>query len=105
MENILNYIKINDFISTSGQPKAEEFELIKKDAFEVVINLALSSAKNVLENEDEIVTSLAMSYFHIPVNFENPSKEQLKLFIKFLSYMKKILIRFTMKMQILLLKR
>ncbi|MBS9782212.1 MAG: protein tyrosine phosphatase family protein [Arcobacter sp.] len=85
MENILNYIKINDFISTSGQPKAEEFELIKKENFEVVINLALSSSSNALKNEDKTLSTLDMSYFHIPVNFENPSKEQLKLFIKLLS--------------------
>ena len=27
MENILNYIKINELISTSGQPNPEQFEV------------------------------------------------------------------------------
>ena len=42
--------------------------------FEEVINLALCNASNAIENEDKVVTSLGMSYFHIPVDFENPKK-------------------------------
>lgn len=81
MKNILNYIKINELISTSGQPKIEEFDLIKNEGFEVVINLALCNASNAIENEDKVVTNLGMSYFHIPVDFENPKASDLKLFI------------------------
>ena len=81
MKNILNYIKINELISTSGQPKIEEFDLIKDEGFEVVINLALCNASNAMENEDKVVTNLGMSYFHIPVDFENPKPSDLKLFI------------------------
>ncbi len=81
MKDILNYIKINELISTSGQPKAEQFELIKNEGFEVVINLALYNASNAIENENKVVTELGMSYFHIPVNFENPKLSDLKLFL------------------------
>lgn len=81
MKNILNYIKINELISTSGQPKIEEFDLIKDEGFEVVINLALCNASNAIEKEDRVVTNLGMSYFHIPVDFENPKPSDLKLFI------------------------
>ncbi|MGE0050687.1 MAG: protein tyrosine phosphatase family protein [Arcobacter sp.] len=81
MKNILNYIKINELISTSGQPKIEEFDLIKDEGFEVVINLALCDASNAIENEDKVVTNLGMSYFHIPVDFENPKPSDLKLFL------------------------
>ncbi len=84
MSKILNYIKINELISTSGQPKVEQFETIANEGFEVVINLALNSTSNALENEDKIVTDLNMSYFHIPVNFENPKLSDLKLFINVL---------------------
>ncbi len=81
MKDILNYIKINELISTSGQPKAEQFEIIKNEGFEVVINLALYNASNAIENENKVVTELGMSYFHIPVNFENPKLSDLKLFL------------------------
>ncbi|ADG93126.1 conserved hypothetical protein [Arcobacter nitrofigilis DSM 7299] len=85
METILNYIKINDNISTAGQPKEAELELLTKDRFEVVINLALSNATNALDNEDKIVSTLGMTYIHLPVDFEYPTKDDLKLFLTLLS--------------------
>jgi protein tyrosine phosphatase (PTP) superfamily phosphohydrolase (DUF442 family) len=81
MSNILNYIKINELISTSGQPTPEQFKQIAQEGFEVVINLALHNASNAIENEDIVVTDLNMAYFHIPVNFENPKASDLKLFV------------------------
>lgn len=81
MEEILNYIEINELISTSGQPSVEEFEIIANNDFEVVINLALHNASNAIENEDKIVTSLKMAYFHIPVDFENPKPSDVRLFL------------------------
>jgi len=84
MQKILNYIKINELIATSGQPKVEEFEIIANEGFEVVINLSVYKTSNSIENENKIVTDLNMSYFHIPVNFENPSSSDLKLFLNVL---------------------
>ena len=84
MNKILNYIKINELISTSGQPKIEELELIANEGFEVVINLAMPTTSNALKNEDKIVSSLNMSYIHIPVDFENPKISDLKLFLNIL---------------------
>ena len=88
MKEILNYIKINEFITTSGQPMIEEFELIKNEKFEVVINLSVFTSSNAIKNEDEIVTNLGMCYFHIPVDFENPKIEDLKKFINILQAFK-----------------
>lgn len=84
MNKVLNYIKINELISTSGQLKIEELELIANEGFEVVINLAMPTTSNALENEDKIVSSLNMSYIHIPVDFENPKLSDLKLFLNIL---------------------
>ena len=84
MNKILNYVKINELISTSGQPKIEELELIANEGFEVIINLAMPTTSNALENEDKIVSSLNMSYIHIPVDFENPKLSDLKLFLNIL---------------------
>lgn len=84
MNKILNYVKINELISTSGQPKIEELELIANEGFEVVINLAVNTTSNALDNEDKIVSSLNMSYIHIPVDFENPKISDLKLFLNIL---------------------
>jgi protein tyrosine phosphatase (PTP) superfamily phosphohydrolase (DUF442 family) len=84
MSKILNYVKINELISTSGQPSVEQFKEIADNEYEVVINLALYNASNAIENEDKIVTNLKMSYFHIPVDFENPKVSDLKLFLNLL---------------------
>ena len=84
MNKILNHIKINELISTSGQLKIEEFQIIANEGFEVVINLAVPTTSNSLENEDKIVANLNMSYIHIPVNFENPKISDLKLFLNIL---------------------
>lgn len=85
LETILNYIKINDYISTSGQPKEEEFKIILEKEFDVVINLAPYNSSNALENEDRVVTNLGLLYFHLPVDFENPSIEHLRIFLNLLS--------------------
>ncbi|NVJ54100.1 MAG: protein tyrosine phosphatase family protein [Campylobacteraceae bacterium] len=82
MNNILNYIKINENISTAGQPTSEQFEKIKEEGFEIVINLALSTATNALKNEDKIVTELGMTYIHLPVDFEEPKIEDVNKFLK-----------------------
>lgn len=84
MKNILNYIKINELIATSGQPSIEEFKVIAQEGFEVVINLAMYNSSNSIENENKVVTDLNMSYFHIPVDFENPKLSDLKLFLNVL---------------------
>lgn len=80
MDKILNCIKIDDFISTAGQPSPEQFELIAKEGFEVVINLALCESDNALENEDKIVTSYGISYVHLPVSWEKPQRKKLEEF-------------------------
>lgn len=88
MNSILNYIKINENISTAGQPSVEQFVKIKDEKFDVVINLALSSATNALENEDKVVSELGMTYIHLPVDFEEPKLSDLNLFLRIISSIK-----------------
>lgn len=84
MENILNYIKINELISTAGQPTVEQFKIIQENDFDIVINLALSNSTNAIENEDKVVSELGMTYIHIPVDFENPKLSDVKQFLNIL---------------------
>lgn len=94
MNKILNYIKVNESISTAGQPTIEQFALIKEEGFKVVINLALSNSSNALENEDKIVSEQGLVYIHLPVDFENPKRDDLILFLKLLQNLenKKVLV-------------
>lgn len=82
---ILNYIKVNEHIATSGQPTKEEFEYIANAGYEIVINLSMNNSEGRIEQEDEVVTNLKMNYIHIPVDFTAPSEENLLDFIEMLS--------------------
>jgi len=86
MQEIINYIKINDNISSSGQPTKEQFEEIAKDNYEIIINLSSHNSENKLENEDEILSKLGLIYIHLPVDFLSPTKKNLKDFIDILSF-------------------
>ena len=81
--NISNYIKINDQISTAGQPTKEELRQIAKEGFEVVINLAPHD-KGTLNDEDRIVSESGMIYFHLPISWETPQVDRLQLFLMLL---------------------
>lgn len=77
MNEILNYIKINELISTSGKPTAEQLETLKEEGFEVIVNIST----DFFDNENKTVSKLGMTYIHIPVDFEEPKVSDLKLFL------------------------
>lgn len=80
MEEIKNYCRVSNQIATSGQPTQEQFPKIAEAGYQAVINLALPSSTNALVDEGAIVTSLGMAYFHIPVIWEAPRIDDLRLF-------------------------
>jgi len=89
MKKILNYIKVSDTISTSGQPSKKQFKQIAKEGFEVIINLGLNTHPEALENENKIVSKNGMIYFHIPISWEEPEIDRLKLFLILLETLQK----------------
>ncbi len=83
MKSILNYIKVNDTISTAGQPTKKQFKVIADNGFDIVINLAMHN-KGALPEEDKIVSKNGMMYIHLPITWKNPEVERLKLFLHLL---------------------
>ncbi len=81
ISDIKNYIQIFDRIASSGQPKKEQFKDIADAGYQLVINLAMPDSENAVADEENIITSLGMSYIHIPVPFDAPSAEHLKEFL------------------------
>jgi protein tyrosine phosphatase (PTP) superfamily phosphohydrolase (DUF442 family) len=88
LAGIQNYRRIGDRLGTSGQPTEKEFPAIREAGFEAVINLALPSSDNALPHEGSIVTSLGMTYIHIPVNFQNPTVQDFQNFCGVISGLK-----------------
>lgn len=81
VESIYNYRKIDDRIATGGQPTEAQFEAIRDEGYQAVINLAPHDAENhALGNEPEILDRLGLDYTHIPVAWTNPTGADFEAF-------------------------
>jgi len=79
LSGVRAYLKIDERLSTSGQIKLEEIGAIKDAGFDVVVNLAPADEdRNQLEGYH--VVKQGMTYVHIPVSWENPRLEDLRMF-------------------------
>ena len=67
------WLRLDDRLTTSGQPSEED--LLKLAALGVrhVVNLALHTHERALPDETASVTGLGMHYVHIPVPFDAPA--------------------------------
>jgi uncharacterized protein (TIGR01244 family) len=77
VKDIYNYQFLNEKLSSSGMPTAEQMKEIADAGVQVVINLALLTSQGALPEEDHVVESLGMKYIHIPVEWNNPTKQNL----------------------------
>lgn len=77
---ILNEFKLTPTICTSGQPSEDQFREIAAHGYQYVINLAMPNHEKSIANEGQIVTELGMTYIHLPVPFDAPTKAHLDQF-------------------------
>jgi protein tyrosine phosphatase (PTP) superfamily phosphohydrolase (DUF442 family) len=81
VSEIYNYLRIDERLATGGQPSEEELAAAAADGVEVVINLALhDDPRYALPDETGCVQGLGMKYVHIPVQFDNPTEDDLAAF-------------------------
>ena len=80
MKEIYHYLEVDDNLSTSGMPTAEQLREAAEAGVQVVVNLALTTSEGALPEEDKLVQSLGMKYVHIPVEWGNPTRENLEHF-------------------------
>jgi protein tyrosine phosphatase (PTP) superfamily phosphohydrolase (DUF442 family) len=78
--DIYNYRKVNDQISTGGQPTEEQLRSAAAEGFTTVINLAMINSDRALDDEAGLVRSLGLAYHHIPVQWENPQESDFMAF-------------------------
>lgn len=83
--HIHNFHKLSDTLACSGQPTEGQIKGLSTQQYQVVVNLGLSDAKYSLPDEAASVKQLGIEYFHVPVLFDNPQINDLKLFIKYMS--------------------
>ena len=83
LSSIYNYRQVTPQLAASGQPDEEELAAIAQAGYEVVLNIALhDDSRYSLRDEERTVRSLGMRYIHIPVRFEAPTEEDLRLFFQ-----------------------
>lgn len=72
--DILNWRRIDDRLTTSGQPSAEQFKHIHALGVTAIINLAHSDNANAMPDEAGIIDGMDMDYVYIPVDFAAPTE-------------------------------
>ena len=77
---IYHWHRLDDRVTTSGQPTEEQLVEIAALGVRRVINLGLHSLEKALPNEAASVTALGMVYTHIPVEFQNPTEADFATF-------------------------
>jgi len=79
-QEIVNYRKVDDWLITGGQPTEEQLKSAAAEGVKTVINLATINPRYSLEDEEGLVCSLGMTYYHIPVDWENPQESDFEAF-------------------------
>jgi protein tyrosine phosphatase (PTP) superfamily phosphohydrolase (DUF442 family) len=82
IEDIYNYLPLSEMLLSSGMPTAGQMSDISRSGVELVINLAMPDAPRALPDEARLVTSLGMKYIGIPVEWDKPTKKNLKDFME-----------------------
>ena len=67
---------------TSGLPTETQFQTLGKAGVDLVINLMPDSSNTEYNNEAELVEQAGMEYVYIPVDWQNPSREDLDKFFR-----------------------
>ena len=80
IQDIYNSLKVNDQVTTSGQPTITQLESAAKEGIATVINLGLLDQSYSLEDEAGLVRALGMNYYHIPVEWDHPTEEDYEKF-------------------------
>jgi protein tyrosine phosphatase (PTP) superfamily phosphohydrolase (DUF442 family) len=79
-ESIYNWRRLDDRITTSGQPTESQLTDIQSLGIRHVVNLGLHTHEKALPDEAGSLKRLGISYIHIPVDFQNPTDRDFERF-------------------------
>jgi protein tyrosine phosphatase (PTP) superfamily phosphohydrolase (DUF442 family) len=89
-ETIYNWRRLDDRVTTSGQPTEQQLVEIRALGVRHIINLGLHSHEKALPDEAASVGRLGMAYIHIPVDFQNPTEEDFAQFCSAMEQLKQV---------------
>jgi uncharacterized protein (TIGR01244 family) len=79
-EDVYNWLRLDDRLTTSGQPTEAQLADIRALGVRNVINLGLHSHEKALPDEAASLKALGVNYTHIPVVFQNPTEADFEQF-------------------------
>ncbi|MBI5952959.1 MAG: protein tyrosine phosphatase family protein [Chloroflexi bacterium] len=80
LEEIYNYLQLSDILHSGGMPTPEQVSSLAEDGIEVVVNLATPKSESWMPNEQERVEAQNIAYYGIPVDWDNPTRNDLNKF-------------------------
>ncbi|KAB7613812.1 hypothetical protein F9L33_10620 [Amylibacter sp. SFDW26] len=80
LKDFINWRRLDDKITLSGQPTEKQLSEIKDLGVTHIINLGPHSNKGALPDEAASVAALGMEYIYIPVKFQTPTDEDFAKF-------------------------
>jgi uncharacterized protein (TIGR01244 family) len=89
-EMIYNWRRLDDRVTTSGQPTEPQLADIQALGVRHIINLGLHTHEKALPDEAASVSRLGMTYIHIPVDFQNPTDEDFTRFCSAMEQLKEV---------------
>ena len=75
-----NWRRLDERLTTSGQPSEEQLKAIAGLGVDFVVNLGLHTHAKALADETASVAALGMDYIHQPVEFSAPTAADLQAF-------------------------
>jgi len=88
--SIYNWHRLDDRITTSGQPTERQLAEIKALGVHHIVNLGLHTHEKALPDEAGSVSRLGMTYIHIPVDFQNPTDQDFAQFCSVMDELKEV---------------
>ena len=81
MKDIYHYQYLDENLSSSGMPTAEQMKEVAEAGVQLVINLAPHDVPNAIPDEAGLVNGLRMEYINIPVTWRAPEVAALTRFL------------------------
>ena len=89
-EAIYNWQRLDNRITTSGQPTEKQLADIHALGVRHIVNLGLHTHEKALPDEAASVSRLGVTYIHIPVDFQNPTDDDFDQFCAVMEQLKEV---------------
>ena len=89
-EAIYHWRRLDDRVTTSGQPTESQLADIHALGVRHIVNLGLHTHEKALPDEAASVSRLGMTYIHIPVDFQNPTDRDFEQFRAVMEQLKEL---------------